>query len=59
MGERARLYPRSSNSNRFFGANRTPESAASKVLIANYRSLRIVFLQLFLDHLECLRDFIL
>ena len=55
MGEIARLYPRSNNSNRFFGANREPASAVSKVLIANYRSLRLAF-QLFLDHLECLDD---
>jgi hypothetical protein len=59
MGESARLYPRNKNSNRSFGANRRPESAASEVLIANYRSLRIAFLQLFLDHLESFHDFAL
>jgi hypothetical protein len=59
MGERARLYPRRSNSNRFFGADHKPDSAASEVLIDNYRSLRLAFLQLFVDHLERLRNFAL
>lgn len=59
MGETARLYPRSSHSNRFFGANHKPDSVASKVLIENYRSLRLALLQMFLDHLERLYDFAL
>jgi hypothetical protein len=50
------LYPRSSNSNRFFGVNHRPDSGTSNVLIADYRSLWIAF-QMFLDYLECLRDF--
>lgn len=58
MGEIARLYPPSSNSNRFFGANRARDPAASKVLIANYRSLRLAF-QMSLDHLGCRGDFAL
>src|SRR5947209_8709486 len=57
MGERARLYPRSINSSRVFGANRKPDSAASKVLIDNYRSLQLAFLQKFLDDLKRLGDF--
>ena len=59
MGDKVRLYPRSNQSRRFFGANHRPDSVVSKVLMDNYRLLRIAFLQLFPDHLERLHDFAL